>query len=334
MNWETIKPLAVLIFTSLLKIAGGALVAHGIISNGAGLETFTGAAMTAGGAFWSWWVQSGHLEAAAYLKKLTDTATQAAAIEVAKRMPLAAVSGAAAPAKASVTATDPALMAKDAAKAASVLLAIFALSMLMANGSAMAQVKLRPPQVTGDFAADAKVNLGIGTAVPANATTTPSGTKLGDSGCKATGDPIGDLHCVIKAGGAKLILHLKQSYALSSAPGSNGAVSTDNTSAMCTKALVPIVDLVVNGPKAGTLPAGDPMALTTDEITLAANPGELDGPIVVIEKIRILRLAIQSPALNDACGALVQDEVKNAQSLIGKVTSLITGAGILAPLGL
>jgi len=76
------------------------------------------------------------------------------------------------------------------------------------------------------------------------------------------------------------------------------------------------------------------MALTPDEVTLASNASELDGPIVVIEKIRILRLAIQSPALNDACGALVQDEVKNAQSLVGKVTSLITGAGILAPLGL
>jgi hypothetical protein len=217
--------------------------------------------------------------------------------------------------------------------AASVLFAFIVLSMFMASGPAQAQ-GLRKPQITGDFGADAKVNLGIGTAVPANATTTPSGTKLGDSGCKATGDPIGDLHCVIKAGGAKLILHLKQSYALASAPGSAAGSLTDNTSATCTKALVPIFDLVINGPKAGTIAAGDPMALTPDEVTLAANPSEIDGPIVIIEKIRILRLAIQSPALNDACGALVQDEVKNAQSLVGKVTSLVTGAGILAPLGL
>lgn len=166
-----------------------------------------------------------------------------------------------------------------------------------------------------------------------NATATPSGSKLGDSGCKATGDAIADLHCVLQKGGQKLILHLKQSYALASAPGQNGATA-DNTSAMCTKALVPIVDLVVNGPKAGTIAAPDPMALTPDEQALADNKAEPDGPIVVVEKLRILRLALQSPALNDACGALVQDEVKNAQSLVGKITSLVTGAGILAPLGL
>jgi hypothetical protein len=197
----------------------------------------------------------------------------------------------------------------------------------LGGGEARAQVK--KPQITGDIVADTKANFGA-TSSAAN----PTGTKLGDSGCKATGDPIADLHCVIKAGGAKLILHLKQSYALASAPGTTGPTTADNTSAMCTKALVPIVNLVVNGPPSGAVAAGDPMALTPDEVTLAATPGEPDGPIVIVEKIRILRLAIQSPALNDACGALVQDEVKNAQSLVGKVTSLITGAGILAPLGL
>jgi len=161
-----------------------------------------------------------------------------------------------------------------------------------------------------------------------NAAAPTTGTTLGDSKCKATGNAIADLHCVLKAGGAKLILHLKQSYALASAPGANGGI-VDNTSAMCTKAFVPIVDLVVNGPKAGTISPPDPMALTADEQALAANTSEPDGPLVVIEKIRILRLAIQSPALNDACGALVQDEVKNAQGLVGKLTSLVTGAGML-----
>lgn len=100
MNWEAMKPLAVLIFTSLLKIGGGALVAHGVVSAGPGLETLTGAAMTAGGAFWSWWVMTGHVQAAAYLKKLTDTATTAAAVAVAQRMAPAAVTGAADAAKA------------------------------------------------------------------------------------------------------------------------------------------------------------------------------------------------------------------------------------------
>jgi hypothetical protein len=36
-----------------------------------------------------------------------------------------------------------------------------------------------------------------------------------------------------------------------------------------------------------------------------------------------------SGALNQACGPLVQDEVKQAKNLIGGITSLITGAGLL-----
>jgi hypothetical protein len=190
----------------------------------------------------------------------------------------------------------------------------------------LASAQTRPKFVpTGDLGGDIK--RATAPAIDPNATTAPSGVSLGDSGCKATGEPIADLHCVIKSGGAKLILHLKQSYALTSAPGASGT-PVDNTSAMCTKALVPIFELVINGPKPGTVPDGDPMALTADEKTAAAAPNSPDGPIVVITKIRILRLALESPALNDACGALVQDEVKNAQSLIGKVTSLVTGAGI------
>jgi hypothetical protein len=114
MNWEAWKPLATLVFTSALKFVGGALVAHGLATNGPGLEALGGAATTAAGAFWSWWVQKGHTLAADYLKQITNTATQAAAIEVAKRMnvvPSADVKGATAEAKA----IEPAIMAKDAA---------------------------------------------------------------------------------------------------------------------------------------------------------------------------------------------------------------------------
>lgn len=144
MNWDAVKPLAVLIFTSLLKIVGGALMTHGVLTAGLSYETFIGVATTAGGAFWSWWVQSGHQQAADYLKKLTDTATQAAAIEVAKRMSPAAVTGAAVPAKAEAKAIEPAVMAKDAAKAALILLAIV-LGSLAFPHRASAQVKFKSP---------------------------------------------------------------------------------------------------------------------------------------------------------------------------------------------
>lgn len=138
MNWDAWKPLATLIFTSLLKFVGGLLVAHGLATNGPGLEAMGGAATTAAGALWSWWVQKGHIQAADYLKKLTDTATTAAAVAVAKQMAPAAVTGAATKAKNEV--------AIDAAKAAvKILLVAFLLSGLFAfPGDASAQINLLP----------------------------------------------------------------------------------------------------------------------------------------------------------------------------------------------
>lgn len=143
MNWEAWKPLATLAFTTTLKFVGGFIVAHGLATQGPGLEALGGAATTAAGALWSWWVQKGHTQAADYLKKLTDTATQAAAIEVAKRMPLAAVTGAAASAKAEAKAIEPAVMAKDAAKAV-IILAVLVAGAFAFPGDASAQGKTRP----------------------------------------------------------------------------------------------------------------------------------------------------------------------------------------------
>lgn len=119
MNWEAWKPLAVLVFTTTLKFVGGLLVAHGLATNGPGLEALGGAATTAAGAFWSWWVQKGHIQAGEFLKQITQTATSAAAIEVAKKMQYTpAVATAATNAKTAVTESHPELMAKDAATGA------------------------------------------------------------------------------------------------------------------------------------------------------------------------------------------------------------------------
>lgn len=188
---------------------------------------------------------------------------------------------------------------------------------LIALAPAVADAQARRPQITGNVVEDTQVNLGI---------KKPSEAVL-------TGDPIADLHSAIKKGGAKLILHLKHQYALAVSPGSDGS-PIDPIAAPCAKALVPIVDLVVNGPKATTVAAPDMMALSTEEQALEANTSEPDGMIVQIEKLRILRIAVQGQALTIACGPLVQDEVKQAKNLMGGITSLITGAGVLAPIGL
>ena len=190
---------------------------------------------------------------------------------------------------------------------------IFAIALLCLTVPAYAQNRqpAARPTLTGNPVVDIH-----------NAITPPGEAKL-------TGDPISDLHAVIMKGGDKLIMHLKLTYALAIAPG-NGNPQIDAISAPCAKALVPIVTLVVHGPPSGTVPDGDPMALSPAEVTMAADTSEPEGLPVAIEKIRILRLSLTSPALTIACGPLVQDEVKQAQNLIGGISSLMTGAGLLA----
>lgn len=203
-------------------------------------------------------------------------------------------------------------------KKAAIVLLLISGALLISSVSSYAQnprgpvspPTFRPTVPTGDPVADIKRSF-----------SQPAEEKL-------TGDPVRDLHSAITRGGSKLIVHLKMTYALAMAKGQDGAI-VDPTSAPCARALVPIVDLVVNGPKPGTVPIDDPMSLTPDEQVIASDPAEVEGIPVKIEKIRILRLSLSSPALNIACGALVQDEVKQAGSLIGKITSLITGAGLI-----
>lgn len=198
-----------------------------------------------------------------------------------------------------------------------VRLAIIALALasLLSNTAAQAQQQPRLVKPTGNIAAD--IHSALHPEEPA-----------------LTGDPVADLHSAIKKGGAKLIMHLKKQYALAISPGADGSGQIDPIAAPCAKALVPIVDLVVNGPKATAVAAPDPMALSADEQAAAANTSEPDGVLVQIEKLRILRIAVQGQALTLACGPLVQDEVKQAKNLMGGITSLITGAGLLAPVGL
>lgn len=218
-------------------------------------------------------------------------------------------------------------VASVAKAAANILLTAFLLTIFLGGDPASAQTGIRKPQPkqTNGLPCD-PANLLPGCKEAVAAAPTAAGQKIGNTDCTATGDPIIDLQCILKSGGQQLVIHLKQAYALSIATDAKGNMA-DETSSTCTKALVPLVELVAVGPKAGTIPDGDPMALTADEQAKVTADAK-DAPIVIIEKIRILRLALQSPALNNACGALVQDEVKNAQDLVGKLTSLVTGAGI------
>lgn len=301
------------------KYLATALVAHGLMKGGS-TEAFIGFILALAAEGWSLWNSYGKAIALGSLDILRAKVQFAA--EKARANPTTAT--------ASLTNLDAHVMAtmppvpSPAPPVASLILFAIGLCVLALawagpaaaqNGPArVAPARQAPRPLTGDPIQDIKNAVNPGAA--------------GNEEPKLTGDPIADLHSAVKKLGQKVIVHLKLTYALASAPKAGGGV-VDQTSAQCAKALVPIMQLVVNGPAPGTVAADDPMALNADEQAIAAAPGEPEGVPVKIEKLRILRLALSGPELNLACGALVQDEVKNGKDLAGKIISLITGAGLV-----
>jgi len=98
--WTMLGPWLAKFAKQGLQVLGAYLAANGFITSGAGTEAFVGAGMTLAGLFWDWWSTNGHIQAEALLKKLTATRKASDAITVAKAMPPASVTGAAAVAKA------------------------------------------------------------------------------------------------------------------------------------------------------------------------------------------------------------------------------------------
>lgn len=134
MNFDFLKPILAQAARDILRTIGTGLLAHGVIQNGAGVEAFVGAGMTMCGLAWGWWITTGHVQAAAMLKKLTDTKTETAAVAVAKVMAPAVATGAADSAKASVVRSG----ALGTAKLVGLLIAASVLAAML-PGSAQAQ---------------------------------------------------------------------------------------------------------------------------------------------------------------------------------------------------
>jgi len=155
MNWELVKPWAAQIARDTLRTVGMGLAAHGVIKDGAGVESFIGAGMTLAGIFWGWFTTTGYLQIEGLLKKLTATRTAKDATIAAEVLPHAAAvdNSSKAAAVRSVTGT-----------VASALLIAFALSFLLAGAPALAQTTARRaaqpaqqgPVLTGDLPTDIK----------------------------------------------------------------------------------------------------------------------------------------------------------------------------------
>lgn len=133
---------------------------------------------------------------------------------------------------------------------------------------------------------------------------------------KAMGNPVQSIEDKIAAEvdklGETLIADLEAALSLASFKDATSGAVADPAGAQAYAAVLPIVKLIVHGPSMapGAAPAGPP------------------GPITFIAKARIVRIAIQSPAFQQAIAPMVQD----IQQQLGSV--LTGGLGFARVLGL
>lgn len=124
-------------------------------------------------------------------------------------------------------------------------------------------------------------------------------------------DPEVSLYNLIQKLGQKFLSDLKSAQAYANAKDASGNPA-DPLACPCLAALIPVAELVINGP---------PVAQG------ATPPPATDAGIVTeLAKVRIIRLAIQSQTLKTACAPLVQDEIQNIQSFASGLLSLLQGA--------
>ncbi len=193
------------------KLAQGqaiALVSHGILSANY-TEVYVSAAVAAAGFAWSFWNDYGKVIFFSQMEVLrAKSLAQAEKMRIAGVAPVTTTQIAMQSRKmdtaevTAVVATLPAeIKANIAPAVVKVLIALFLPLALLGPDPAMAQTpRLKPPQFTGDFATDAKANLGIN-----------------KPGSGLTGNPLGDL---VGALDVKLLPDLQYALKLATASGS------------------------------------------------------------------------------------------------------------------
>lgn len=277
-----------------LLVAGTSLAGHGIIA-GNQIETFVAVGMVIASAGYSFYQDYGKAILISQLEVLkAKSLAQAAKMKDAGVPPVTA---------AQIAAQSPTLSSVEVVKTVNslpaaiqstmvkIMLVAFVLSFLVAGGSAQAQVKLKPPQVTGNIVEDAKANLGI----PHN------------SGSVLTGNPQKDLIALYGKLQAVSLVDLK--YALNIATKKNNKAAGQCWSAIITQIEQ---DQTANlDDKGQPLPTPDPH-LFTDVERLSDVINSL-GP---------------NSDLMVGCGSFANQAKMNVVQLIG--TILAGGAGIAA----
>lgn len=135
-----------------------------------------------------------------------------------------------------------------------------------------------------------------------------------------TGNPLNDLFNAITEQGDKLIADLQAALALANYQLPGSTATADPIAATAIQALIPLVQLVIDGP-----PAAPPAAGATAAAPAAASAA---GIMTQAEKLRIISITVQSTAFKQAVSPFVVDTVQQVQGLINGMMTLFTGAGI------
>lgn len=182
---------------------------------------------------------------------------------------------------------------------------------------------IEAPAVTGNLAADLNTDV---TNLNQSAATTVNNVAAVATGAKPmaalTGNPLADLLNAITTQGNTLIADLQAAENLANYQIPGGGLA-DPIAATAIAALIPLVQLVINGPPAAPAAAGS---------TVTA-PSAVPGIMTEAEKLRIVAITVQSAAFKSAVSPFIVDTIAQVQGLINGLMTLFTGgavAGLIA----
>lgn len=179
---------------------------------------------------------------------------------------------------------------------------------------------LDPPAVTGNIVADLQTDAAniaaTNQTVAANVAATATGTTPMAS---LTGNPLADLLNAITTQGNALITDLQNALNLANYQLPGGTTVADPIAATAIQALIPLVQLVINGP---------PAATTAGTSTTAPATPAAPGIMTEAEKLRIISMTVQSTAFKQAVSPFLVDTVQQVQGLINGLMTLFTGGAI------
>lgn len=181
-------------------------------------------------------------------------------------------------------------------------------------------LNIQPPAVTGNLAADLATDAANIQALNQTAASNVAAVTGVTPMASLTGNPIADLLNAITAQGNALIADLQTALNLANYQLPGGTAVADPIAATAIAALIPLVQLVINGPPAAT-PASGATGTTTPA---PATPGIMTEA----EKLRIVAITVQSTAFKQAVSPFIVDTVQQVQGLINGLMTVFTGGAI------